>query len=179
MRRARAVIALVVGVLGSAIGGTASAYALGYRLNLTSSVPIGLYRLGAAAAARGRIVAYCPADRPVFHMARERGYILGGLDCDGGFRPIFKPVAAVAGDVVMVAGEGIRVNGALLANSRARRHDRERRPLPTLPAGRHVVRPGEIWLVSSHSPGSFDSRYIGAVPAAGILGVVDPIMTMG
>lgn len=178
MRRPRHVVALVVGVLGVTSLGTAAAYAMGYRVNTTSSVPIGVYRIEGVPEGRGQIVAYCPPDTATFRMARDRGFVPGGMACPGGYRPLFKPIAAVAGDVVAIGADGISVNGAGLPNTRSRARDSEGRPLPRVGAGRYRVAPGEVWLVSSYSPRSFDGRYFGAVPASGIIGVARPILTV-
>jgi type IV secretory pathway protease TraF len=48
------------------------------------------------------------------------------------------------------------------------RVDRRGRVLPQIPLGSYVVRPGTVWVVSSYSPLSFDSRYFGAIPLGNI-----------
>jgi conjugative transfer signal peptidase TraF len=70
---------------------------------------------------------------------------------------------AIGGDTVTVTPTGLVVNGAPVPNSQALATDREGRPLPQLPTGRYVVRPGTAWIVSSYSRFSFDSRYFGAL----------------
>lgn len=149
----------------------------GVRLNLTPSLPIGLYLETHVLPARGSIVLAClPPSMAAF--ARERGYIPRGDHCPGGTAPIGKVVLAVAGDTVVVSGRGLEVNGRLIPNSRPRRVDSAGRPLPSVLRGRHVVRVGELWLVSSYSPLSFDSRYFGAIAARSVLSVVRPLWTL-
>jgi type IV secretory pathway protease TraF len=56
--------------------------------------------------------------------------------------------------------------------------DTRGRPLPRLPAGTYLVRPGEIWLFSPH-PRSFDSRCFGPVPVAQVRGLLHPLLIAG
>jgi type IV secretory pathway protease TraF len=49
---------------------------LGFRLNETPSVPVGLWRVSAIAVLeRGRVVSFCPPATNVFLEARRRGYL--------------------------------------------------------------------------------------------------------
>lgn len=178
MKRPHHVILIIAGVLGATGAGTGAAYALGFRVNTTSSVPIGIYRIEGQPSGRGQIVAYCPPDTSTFRMARDRGFVLGGMACPGGYRPLFKPVAAIAGDTVTIGAGGIAVNGAALPNTRAKGRDSEGRALPHVSAGRYRVDRDQVWLVSTYSPRSFDARYFGPVPAIGIVGVARPIFTV-
>lgn len=179
MRRPHPIAALIVGVLGATGIGTGTAYALGYRLNMTSSVPIGVYHIKTDGRfERGQIVALCPPDNAAIQLGRDRGYVLDGYACPGGYRPLFKPVAAMAGDVVTVAAEGISVNGRLLPNTKARAKDGEGRPLPVVARGSYPVLPGQVWVISTYNARSYDGRYFGAVPVKGVVGVAEPIATV-
>jgi type IV secretory pathway protease TraF len=42
-----------------------------------------------------------------------------------------------------------------------------------------VVQPGHVWLAGSGHDRSWDSRYFGPVPVAGVRGVARPILTLG
>jgi type IV secretory pathway protease TraF len=44
-----------------------------------------------------------------------------------------------------------------------------------VPDGRYVIPPGEVWLVSTFSPRSWDSRYFGPVPASAIVSALTPL----
>jgi len=96
-------------------------------------------------------------------FAKERGYVPHGDECPGGMVPIGKPVLAVGGDTVTVTPSGLFVNSAPVPNSRPLAADRKGRPLPRLVVGRYVVGPCELWVLSSYSRLSFDSRYFGAI----------------
>lgn len=137
------------------------------RLNLTGSLPIGLYLVTDGPPTRGAVVLVClPATWAEF--ARSRGYVPEGGSCPGGTTPIGKPVFAVPGDTVTVTEAGLLLNGTVVPNTRPLTSDRRGRPLPSLPEGEHVVRPGELWVVSAYSGLSFDSRYFGVLPLASV-----------
>jgi conjugative transfer signal peptidase TraF len=153
------------------------ARALGYRINESPSLPLGLWKLSRLnrPPRAGDIISFCPPDTPVFREAGRRGY-LGQGACDGGYEPLLKPAAAVEGDEVTAAADGIRVNGRLIANSKARVTDRAGRKLPQTAAPGGTVPEGMVWVISSYNTLSFDSRYFGPVPAAKIEGVARPIL---
>lgn len=150
-------------------------FAAGWRINHTASLPMGLWRVRAVDAPirAGQIVEFCPPDTALFRTARERGY-LGHGDCPGGYERLMKPVVAVGGDKVEVTASGIAVNGRLLANSTGLAKDGAGRDLPHVLPATVTVAEGELWLVSSHHPASFDSRYFGPIPAARVLHIAEP-----
>ncbi len=152
----------VIAWLGTPVVLLATAWLVGLRLNLTSSLPIGVYLASGSAPVRGTLVLACLPPR-VAAFARARGYVPRGGECPGGTVPVGKPVAAVKGDTVTVTPSGLFVNSVTVPNSEPLRSDRKGRPLPRLAAGRYVVGPGEFWVLSSYSRLSFDSRYFGAV----------------
>ncbi len=163
-----AVVALAVGAAG--IAGRA-----GYRLNFTSSAPLGVYRVSAVdgAVSRGALVVVCPPVGP-----RQFRFLFAG-SCSSGAMPFLKTVAAVAGDTVQVADGGVRVNGHWLPRSRPV----VRADLPRL---RETVRlgAGEIWLWGRGSSEdgasrSFDSRYFGPVSTAAVRGVARAVWCAG
>lgn len=67
-----------------------------------------------------------------------------------------KQVAGMAGDVIRVTPEGSYVNGQLWPHTA---------PITDhhCPFGKYVLKPGELWLLSSH-PSGWDSRDYCAVP---------------
>lgn len=152
--------------LASATLALGAGWALGLRLNLTESIPAGLYHESAPAPGalrRGELVLAClPIELAKF--ARERGYLPRG-NCPGATMPVGKLVIATAGDTVTLSDSGIRINGGLLARSLPLMQDRSHRPLPEFARGRYIVAHGTIWL-GSQSEAGFDSRYFGAVPSA-------------
>ena len=168
----------VIWWLGCPLALTVGSRLAGLRLNLTGSLPVGLYVASRGAPARGALVLTCVPQR-VAAFAKERGYMPHGEECPGGVVPIGKPVLAVGGDTVTVTPTGILVNRAPVPNSRPLATDRRGRPLPQLPAGRYIVRPGTVWILSSYSRFSFDSRYFGAVATAQVRGRLRRLWTAG
>jgi conjugative transfer signal peptidase TraF len=130
----------------------------------------------AGTAQRGQIINFCPPPIPAFQDAKSRGYLHGG-PCPGDFETLFKPVVAVAGDAVVFADDGMHVNGALVPNSKPVAVDGNGAAMPSLHQGAYAVREGEVWVVSSYTPWSFDSRYFGPIQTAAIRGQARPIWT--
>lgn len=150
---------------GLLIVSVASLYTAGYRITLTPSLPRGIYKqspFDPNQLKRGQIVSFCPPDTEVFRETKRRGYIPPGF-CPGSYMPLFKPVAAIPGDTVEVTEAGIKVNGKLIQNSQPLSHDKKGRPMPKVLYSNYTVQPGTVWLISSHHPQSFDSRYVGPI----------------
>jgi conjugative transfer signal peptidase TraF len=137
-------------------------------INGTASEPLGLYARVEAAAGAGRIVAF-NAPPAAFPYADHHLSYLHQV-------PMLKTVAGVAGDRVCTSAGRLMINGRDLAPIVA--FDREGRALPHWIDCR-VLRPGEVFVFSGRVPNSFDSRYFGPVPAASILGVYAPLLTLG
>lgn len=163
------ILRVTLALVASATMALGAGWAAGVRLNLTESIPAGLYRERAPtprALRRGAIVLAClPSE--VAKFARARGYLPRG-NCPGGTMPVGKIVTATAGDTVTICDSGIRINGALLARSLPLLLDHSHRSLPQLARGRYIVARGAIWL-GSRSDAGFDSRYFGAVPSSSII----------
>jgi conjugative transfer signal peptidase TraF len=129
-------------------------------LNLSPSLPLGVYHTAHTLPRRGSIVVVC-LPITVATFARARGY-LGYGPCPGHVERLGKRVAAIAADTVTTDAEGVRINGFLIPDSRPLAHDASGRQLPHA-AHRVVVRPGELFLLSTDHRRSFDSRYFGPV----------------
>lgn len=138
-------------------------YASGFRLNVTGSLPRGVYRLADGPLHRGDVVGFC-LEGAFAELARERGYVASG-SCPSGLRPLMKRLAGLPGDQVRLTDEGIvcgpedkacRWQGVPLTR------DGKGRPLAR--ASLHGTVPAGSALVLADHPGSFDSRYFGFVP---------------
>jgi conjugative transfer signal peptidase TraF len=146
----------------------------GYRINLTPSEPLGLWRivkLGRPPAA-GDVVFICPPQTPAMQEARGRGYLRSGL-CPGGFAPLIKTVIAIAGQRVDI-GMSVTVDGHPVPRSALQHRDGEGRLMTPFRGG--IVPIGSVFLYSSFR-GSYDSRYFGPVSASGILGLAQEVLT--
>ena len=146
--------------------------AIGLRVNVTGSIPIGLYRISAKSSPfrRGDIVLVCLRD-DMAGFAHKRGYVPRGGRCPGGTAPVGKLVLALPGDTVTVDPIGLRVNGTLVPHSRALERDGSGCRLPHVAAGQYHVPTGALWVIGS-SARSFDSRYFGSVDSGSVIGRV-------
>lgn len=148
----------------------------GLRVNLTPSYPLGLWRIEPLArkTAVGDRIVICPPQTSAFELARERGYLGHGL-CPGWFSPLIKTVVAVAGQYVVMEGD-VAVDGVHLAHSTVRPIDGEGRVLTPDPGG--TVPGGRLFLFSEFAD-SYDSRYFGPIPEAGVLGLAHAVLVVG
>ena len=146
------------------------------RVNLSESVPVGLYVVRPDVAPhRGALAVACLPDA----LGREgvaRGYLQPG-ECPGGAEPVLKPVAAVAGDTVDVDAAGLAVNGVPVVPPGLARDSRGR-ATAAVPPGRYPVPSGAVWLLSAHSPLSWDGRYWGPLPADAVRGEAWPLLVL-
>nr|WP_236761112.1 conjugative transfer signal peptidase TraF [Agrobacterium tumefaciens] len=166
---------MLLGAASTIMAGVAIAGLIGgYRLNLTPSEPLGLWRIERLdrPIAAGDLVFVCPPANPLFEQARRRGYLRRGL-CAGGFAPLIKTVAALPGHHIEIGGNVV-IDGRSLDLSVVLKADGEGRAIVPYPGG--VVPSGHLFLHSSFAS-SYDSRYFGPIPATGLLGLASPVLT--
>ena len=175
-RRVQRTSAFVLLTLAASIvgGGVAVAIVGGFRINLTPSEPLGLWRIVALdrPVSSGDLIFICPPPTPVMREARERGYLRSGT-CPGGVAPLIKTVIAIAGEHVEI-GAGVTIDGRPIAFSDLAERDGKGRPMKPFPGG---IVPGESVFLHSPFKGSYDSRYFGPLPTSGILGLAQPVLT--
>lgn len=104
-----------------------------------------------------------PADAAA--LAAQRGYLPTRI-------PLLKRVGAVAPQEVCVFDALVWIDGVPVAAVRSA--DRLGRPLPSWPQCRRL-QAGELFLLSTTNPVSFDSRYFGPVSASAVIGVAHPV----
>jgi conjugative transfer signal peptidase TraF len=131
--------------------------------NASPSVPIGLYRL-TSRPSQTAALAVIRLPEPLRVLAETRGYLRNGA-------LLIKPVAAGVGDTVCRHGALVTINGRIAA--RARTLDAAGRSLPAW-SGCFRLRATDIFVLSA-DPGSFDSRYLGPIDPAHVLGFALPI----
>ena len=162
----------------------ASSFALSsvVKLNLTASMPVGVYILQPTKALqRGAIVIACPpanAQRVGVrngYLAPARG-ILPASRCDAGSAPLLKYAIALAGDVVELSDRGLEVDGQLVDAHKIARVDRNGRALASMPDGTYHLGAGDVWLYSP-AEYSWDSRYFGPAKLHDVLGTAVPLWT--
>lgn len=148
----------------------------GLRINMTPSLPLGVYRTVHTHVQHGTMAFFCLESAPFISVSQDRGY-LGWGTCPGGLRPLGKVVYGLPGDVVRIAPDGrISVNGQVLPASAARARDRQGRSMPASLLHSGVIPAGKALMLSLYHPGSFDSRYYGLVSLAD-LRPVQPVFT--
>jgi conjugative transfer signal peptidase TraF len=140
----------------------------GFRVNLTPSEPLGLWRIVEPdrPILVGDLVFICPPNTDAMRKARARGYLRSGL-CAGRVAPLIKTVVATSGQVIEIHDD-VRVDGRPIPHSGVARVDGQGREMTPYNGG--VVPTGAVFL-HSEFPGSFDSRYFGPLPMDGILGL--------
>ncbi|WP_312223674.1 conjugative transfer signal peptidase TraF [Rhizobium rhizoryzae] len=146
----------------------------GFRINLTPSEPLGLWRIVRPdrPILVGDLIFICPPETAAMREARVRGYLRFGL-CAGWVAPLIKTVVATPGQAIEIADD-VSVDGRPLPQSLVARLDGQRREMVHYDGG--VVPPGAVFL-HSEFPGSFDSRYFGPLPMDGILGLAREVWT--
>lgn len=142
-----------------------------FRINLTDSIPVGLYRMTDIKNLKNAFVIFCPDNRPAFKQALARGYIDHGL-CAGGFGYLMKKVVAIKGDVISATPKGVFVNHKLIAFSKPKLNDGMSRTLPQWRALNYQLKEDEIMTMTSQSEWSFDGRYYGLIHLGQIKGVL-------
>src|SRR5688572_30773362 len=98
---------LILGALGTSV------YA-GFRLNVSGSLPVGIYRVvdDTRVVERGSIVVVCLSER-WSRFAAERG-ILGPGRCPGGSYGLGKVVVAIEGDLVTLSQDRLLVGTSVM-----------------------------------------------------------------
>ena len=146
-------------------------------LNLSASAPIGFWTekpINLATIKRGTLISFCPPDLPIVRRVIELKTLAEG-DCPNtNLAPFLKPVAAVSGDTVRLQeGMPAKINGSPLLNTISKKS------FPAWPNGEYKVEPGEVWVFSSYSNRSFDSRYYGPISIDQIKGEAAPFLVSG
>ena len=144
---------LVLGVVITAVAGVGcGAIAAHLTINLTSSMPRGLYWLRPSAPAGRGTAVYLEVPRAIRGLVAERHYLPANVH-------LLKRVVALPGDRVCTDNDRYVVDDRLLSGIAAR--DRVGRPLtPFSYCG--IVRPG-VAFVAADGDSSLDSRYFGPV----------------
>lgn len=139
-----------------------------FLLNLSSSEPLGIYRLRPfnGTLRRGEIV-WMKAPQKAGAFIYERGWLPRGW-------PLLKHVMAVPGDTFCITDTTLTVNGALVGPVTDR--DRKGQPLPRI-RGYFDVSAGSFLPVATNIANSFDGRYFGTVPASSIIAIATPVVT--
>ncbi|WP_297474396.1 S26 family signal peptidase [Ferrovum sp.] len=150
---------------------------MGWRINLTESEPLGLYRMGplrpGSLIMRGSQVEFCPPDAVT--PERFPFYLRG--NCPNGGMPMFKTVVGIPGDVVEIGHTEFKVNHRQFPYSGQMERSRQYFWV-VLPhqSGTVTLGPHQYWVYGSgarpeQAAQSFDSRYWGPIQEKQVLQV--------
>lgn len=161
----------LLGAIAIALGSLAipSAFEITPRViyNASASAPLGLYWAhGRDGLERGEFV-LANLPKPVRQLANDRGYLPVGV-------PLIKRVAAVPGDHICIIGRAVLIDAKLVA--RRQNRDSQHRLVPAWHGCRRLTA-GEIFLLMSDVPDSFDGRYFGPSRITEVIGRLTPIWT--
>jgi type IV secretory pathway protease TraF len=120
------------------------------------------------------MIGVCPPSTvPLVRLFSSNGTLPYGKCPETNAALLLKPVRALPGDVVRIShGNPATVNGIPLPNTIASEK------LPAWPDGKYIVKDDEVWVFSSHSERSFDSRYFGPVKIANIQDRAFPLLVV-
>jgi conjugative transfer signal peptidase TraF len=156
-----------LGVAAVAIPPIAGQPAVRIVYNASESVPSGWYRIAPGGALRVGSIVLAELPATAAALAAQRGYLPTGV-------PLLKRIGAMAPQSVCVTGGMVRIDGTVVARTHA--VDSRGRTLPAWQRCRRL-RVGELFVLSTTHPASFDSRYFGPIDAASVLGVAHPLWT--
>ena len=151
----RASLYWVVGLVGGLLLST-----MMFRINISPSVPIGLYRLATVPAdVRPGMLVLFPAPS-IIHPWWSR------------WLPLLKPVAAVAGETVCNIEDMLWIHDTAYGHIF---HEAHGKPLPHI-EGCMMVPEGAVF-VASQVPKSLDSRYYGPIAVSALAAQAFPVLT--
>jgi conjugative transfer signal peptidase TraF len=136
-----------------------------YYINLSRSVPLGLYRIIPPDDLKAGDLVILDPPQGVCSLIYNRRWLPAGW-------PLFKHVGALPGDTYCILDNSLFINDTHIGPVLDR--DSEGMALSYM-KGCRVVEPNTFLPVSTHIKTSFDGRYFGAVPLASVKGKALPV----
>lgn len=152
-------------------------FAFGLMVNVTPSMPVGIYRTVASQnLEHGNLAIYRLDNSEFVKLATERGYLQKSGLFSTSLKPLIKEVQGLPDDVLAYDVTGLlTVNDRVLPHTEYQSEDSKGRPMPKSLLEFGKIPNGKALLVSYHD-GGFDSRYFGLVDMAK-LKIVKPVFT--
>jgi len=147
--------------------------ALGFRINISESYPLGIYKRVAGDYSVNTLVESCLPETIAKQMV-ERDYIPSTGNC-GGYPAVIKKIYGVEGDSVEIENL-VTINGQNIPGTEVLKFDSEQRPL--LAASNTTIPSAHVWLMSNNIPDSYDARYFGETPIDLIVTNLRPVWTI-
>ena len=143
----------------------------GIWVNLTSSMPQGVYKSNDDKIQRNDYVLSClPYD--IAPLAKDRGYV-GYGQCPANSGLIGKKMLGLPGDLARIDQDGITINGVLLPGTAPKRFDRQGNSLPKIRIDRNLG--ADEYIIATNKPQSYDSRYFGPVHSEDLKQKIEPL----
>ncbi len=149
----------------------ALARSCGIWVNLSSSIPPGIYHQAEGAILRGDCVLSCVPSSAAA-LAYERHYI-GYGNCPMSTAPVGKYAVGLPGDQARINQEGIVINGTKLNSTKPLELDIEKRTLEPFMLDRQLSE--DEYLLAGKTKESYDSRYFGPVSKKEIKGKIEAV----
>ena len=156
----------------------------GLIINLTPSMPIGLYHLSPLPHRLhdGMIVCLCPpspASNPAMAQAVRARWLLTSPSstCPAHLVPFIKRIGATPGQTVSLTMNDTSIDGHRLPGTAIKRFAKNGQPIIHQKPGIYHMKLGQVWAWDNSSPWAYDSRYWGPLPVANILKQARPVLT--
>jgi conjugative transfer signal peptidase TraF len=151
----------------------------GIVINITPSIPIGLYqqspyRAGMPMTPETLVLACLPSHTATLGQSRHYINDVAHGRCASHTTPIGKHVLAVTGDTIVFTARGFVRHGHLVVGTAPLPRDHAGRRLQHIPFRQYIIGANEYWLYTTR-PDSWDSRYWGAISTPAIIGVLTPM----
>lgn len=143
----------------------------GIWVNLSSSIPPGIYHQTEGPILRGNTVLSCVPSNATA-IANERHYI-GYGSCPMSTAPVGKYAVGLPGDQARINHEGIVINGTKLNSTKPLELDIEKRTLEPFILDRQLSE--DEYLLAGETYESYDSRYFGPVSKKDIKGKIEAV----
>lgn len=135
--------------------------------NPSDSVARGWYRIGPPKSLHVGSIVLIALPGDVATLASQRGYLPAGI-------PLLKLIRAVQPQNVCIEDRIVSVDDVAITTALAA--DSQGRSMPIWQQCR-ALEADEIFLLSTTSPASFDSRYFGPLSASAVIGNAHPLWT--